>query len=160
MSRGRSGSGFNSVGAEAFWGALRASMQRLLGALEELSPEQLNWKPEAEGANSLFVLATHTMGNIAENVLEILGGRPVGRDREAEFRAGGDSAEALAQRWEELRRQVEPVLTGLTGADLERDYRHPRRGQVSGYTVCFVVADHAAEHAGQAELTRDLLRAR
>jgi hypothetical protein len=39
-------------------------------------------------------------------------------------------------------------------------YRHPRRGAISGREILIVVARHAAEHLGQAELTRDLWKAR
>jgi hypothetical protein len=37
--------------------------------------------------------------------------------------------------------------------------QHPRRGPLSGREILIVVARHAAEHLGQAELTRDLMKA-
>ncbi|MBN1310607.1 MAG: hypothetical protein JXB30_04240 [Anaerolineae bacterium] len=36
-------------------------------------------------------------------------------------------------------------------------HEHPRRGQMAGRAELIIVARHAAEHMGQAELTRDLL---
>ena len=41
--------------------------------------------------------------------------------------------------------------------DRERD--HPRYGTISGRELLVLVATHAAEHYGQAQLTRDLLKA-
>ncbi|CAN5843324.1 hypothetical protein BH10CHL1_BH10CHL1_01810 [soil metagenome] len=41
--------------------------------------------------------------------------------------------------------------------ELTRVRSHPRRGQITGREILLVVACHAAEHRGQAELTRDLL---
>ena len=37
---------------------------------------------------------------------------------------------------------------------------HPRRGTITGRDVLIVVARHAAEHWGEAQLTRSLLKAR
>jgi hypothetical protein len=82
----------------------------------------------------------------------------VSRDREAEFQtASGDGAE-LARHWTSLRPRIESVLAGLDGEVLDRVHPHPRRGTTTGREVLIVVARHAAEHLGQAELTRDLLR--
>ncbi len=38
-------------------------------------------------------------------------------------------------------------------------HHHPRRGWSTGREILLIVARHAAEHLGQAELTRDLLLA-
>ncbi len=50
-------------------------------------------------------------------------------------------------------------MTALSALDLEREVTHPRRGALTGRDVLIVVARHAVEHLGQAELTRDLARA-
>ncbi|MGA7669155.1 MAG: DinB family protein, partial [Nitrolancea sp.] len=108
----------------------------------------LNWRPPAPEANSLYALAIHTFGTVEENVVEILGGQPVNRQREAEFQAAGPSTAAIQQRWETLRPNLEAVLTLLTHADLQRTYSHPRRGEITGLAVLIVVARHTAEHLG------------
>lgn len=144
-----------------FWGYISRSLDRLVACLDGLDVDGLNWRPAAPEANSLYVLATHTLGNAAENLLEMLGNQPVGRDREAEFGvvAGADAAAMIAERWQSLRARIEAVLEGLPPDALDREYTHPRRGTITGREVLLIVARHAAEHLGQAELTRDLLRA-
>jgi hypothetical protein len=99
------------------------------------------------------------MGNAEENILQTLCGTPVGRDRDAEFAQAGIVAGVLA-RWEELRPRLAAALAGVARGELDRERPHPRRGTISGRAVLIVVARHAAEHLGQAELTRDLWRAR
>ena len=144
-----------------YWRKIAGSLDRLLATLDGLDEEQLNWRPPAPNANSLYALATHTLGNAEENLLGVLAGQPVERDREGEFRASGNSTAELRQRWAALRARIREALANLPPGALDRaDYQHPRRGAISGRKVLLIVARHAAEHAGQAELTRDLLLAR
>ena len=150
---------FTSPEVASFWRFIASSLTRLVAILDELSAEELNWRPPAPEANSLYALAIHTLGNVEENVLETLCGQPVHREREAEFRAAGSSAASVQDRWQALRPRLESALASLSAADLDRHYLHPRRDDETGREVLIVVARHAAEHLGQAELTRDLLRA-
>jgi DinB superfamily len=115
---------------------------------------------QAPGTNSLFILATHTVANTEENVLATLGGEPLRREREAEFQAyGGTASEPSRQRWALLRRRIEAALADLPPGALDTMRQHPRRGPLSGREILIVVARHAAEQLGQAELTRDLMKA-
>jgi uncharacterized damage-inducible protein DinB len=140
-----------------FWRYIVSSLDRLADLVAGLDEAELAWRPPARGANSLRVLAVHTFGNAEENLAGLLGGEDVSRDREAEFQtASGDGAE-LVRRWTSLRSRIENALAGLNGEALERAHPHPRRGMTTGREVLIVVARHAAEHLGQAELTRDLL---
>lgn len=142
----------------SFWGFIVDSVGGILACLDGLAEEDLNWRP-LENANSLYVLATHTMGNVTDNLLRILGGQDFHRQREAEFAARGTSPEPLKRQWLELQERIAIALARLTTDDLDRKYEHPRRGQLTGREMLIVVARHAAEHMGQAELTRDLLLA-
>jgi hypothetical protein len=142
-----------------FWRFIGSSLDRLVACLEGLSADELNWRPPAPEANSLYALATHTLGNAEENILETLGGQIVGRNREAEFAVAGSSSTEVAARWRELRERLAQALTDLPTGALDAEYPHPRRGTLTGRAILIVVARHAAEHLGQAELTRDLLRA-
>ena len=47
----------------------------------------------------------------------------------------------------------------MSAADFERAEIHPRRGVLTGREVLLIVARHATEHLGRAELTRDLAKA-
>ena len=68
------------------------TVDELVGCLEGFGEYEFNWSP-IDDANRPFVLATHTMGNIRQNVLGGLCDVPVQRDRDAEFVATGDSPE-------------------------------------------------------------------
>lgn len=139
--------------------ALADTITRLLACLDGLDAAQLNWRPPVEGGNSVYILAVHTLANVEESVIEVLGGEPVGRIREQEFVAQGDSAAALQARWAALQPRVRTTLTTLTPEILAREHRHPRRGLMSGRDVLLRTLRHAAEHLGHAELTRDWLKA-
>jgi hypothetical protein len=58
-----------------------------------------------------------------------------------------------------LRPRLAEALANLPPGALDASYSHPRRGTVTGRDILIIVARHSAEHLGQAELTRDLLRA-
>ncbi|HVX31418.1 MAG TPA: DinB family protein [Nitrolancea sp.] len=150
---------FASPELASFWVAIQETVDRLLATLDGLSAEQINWRPAAPEANPLSVLAIHTMGNVEENILETLCGQPVNRQRDREFQQSGASVAAIQERWRQLQPRIETALAPLTTDVLTAMHKHPRRDEESGYDVLILVARHAGEHAGQAELTRDLLRA-
>ena len=143
---------------DIFWHRIRHTVDELVACLEGLDGDSLNWSP-LDDANSLYVLATHTMGNVRHNLLNVLCGLPITRDRDAEFVATGGSAAEIEARWNELKARIEEAIEDLPAAELDRDRRHPHRGVITGREVLAVVAGHAAEHYGQAQLTRDLVRA-
>jgi len=144
----------------AYAGAIDDAISGVVDCLEGLGQEQLNWRPEAPGANSLWVLAVHSIANAEQAVLAILGGAPDTRDREAEFAAHGSSPEAARTQWEVARQELRAAIAKLSPADLEREHTHPRRGVMTGHQLLLLVIGHASEHRGHAGLTRDLLLAR
>jgi hypothetical protein len=134
---------------------------RIIATLDGLSGEDVNWKPPADATNSLYVLATHMLGNLHENIVHQLGGQPLDRDRDGEFRASGASAEQLQARWEQLKSEVAATFANLAPDALDREYTRPRSGEVlTGRKLMLNTAIHAGEHAGHAEMTRDLLKAK
>ncbi len=135
------------------------TLDRLVTCLDGLSEEQLNWRPAAPNANSLYALATHTLGNAEENILYTLFSKPSSREREQEFLARGHAADELLAHWRVLCEQIGQALLSLSNEDLREEHIHPRRGTITGLDILIVVARHTAEHLGQAELTRDLLLA-
>jgi uncharacterized damage-inducible protein DinB len=142
-----------------FWRYISSSIEQLLNTLDTLNAEEINWAP-LSNANSLYVLAIHTLGTTAENLLEVLCGQPVHRQRETEFAAQGTSTIQLRTQWESLHNEIRAQLEQLDDASLDEVRDHPRRGKVTGREVLIIVARHCAEHMGQATLTRDLILAR
>lgn len=143
----------------AFADPIIDAIARIIRCTEGMDTEGLNWRPPAPETNSLAVLATHTMATVEETVCGVLGGQPVPRDREAEFAARVDAAAPLLARWQTLQGRLRETLTSQPPDALNRTVNHPRRGPMSGRHLLITIAQHAAEHAGHAELTRDLYRA-
>ncbi len=144
---------------DALWHCIVGSLDRLIATLGGLDAEGLNWRPAGEGTNSLSIVATHLLANIQENVLVALHDRVTDRDRESEFRTVVPSADALQQRWRELREQAQASIAALHDDDLDALHEHPRAGSITGRRILVGVACHAAEHLGEAELTRGLWQA-
>jgi hypothetical protein len=142
---------------ESLWQYVSRSVDRIFLCLDGLNEDDLNWRP-LDHANSLFVIATHIVGNIEENILGVLCGEKIKRQREDEFRACGSVAGPIQQRWRELQNSITLHLAQLPPGILDQEYEHPRRGRITGRELLImVVIRHAAEHMGHAELTRDLL---
>jgi uncharacterized damage-inducible protein DinB len=141
---------------ELFWRYIKGSVDNIIKSLEGLDEADMNWKP-LDNANSLYVLAVHTIANVEENILGGLCGLKVDRRREEEFQAKGNSFETIQKRWQEVQKNISSHLGQISPGDLEKEYEHPRRGKVTGRDLLIVAARHAAEHMGHAELTRDLL---
>jgi hypothetical protein len=147
----------NEPEAVAFAGYICRTLDRIVACLDGLDADGLNWRPPAAGANSLYAIAAHALANTEENVLGVVCGLPVRREHEAEFAIQGNSADELVDRWCGLRERLETALAALLPGTLASTRRHPRRGTLPAREVLIVAARHAAEHQGQAELTRDLL---
>jgi DinB superfamily len=144
---------------ESFQRFTFGTIDDLVGSLEGLTAAELNWRPTAPGTNSLYAIATHVLGNAEENVLHTVCGLAVVRSRAAELAASGTTWEPVREQWRDLRERIEAALARLPAGDLDRERPHPRRGALTGHEVLLVVARHAAEHWGEAQLTKSLLRA-
>jgi hypothetical protein len=143
----------------SLWRFLTETLDRFAAVASEGPDAALHWAPPAADANSIAVLLVHTLGNVEEQVLEVLGGEAVHRRREAEFIEGDLSGVQLAGRWQEMRPRLEQALAGIDPGELDRERSHPRRGTITGRDALLLALRHAGEHLGQSELTRDLWRA-
>jgi 3-hydroxyisobutyrate dehydrogenase-like beta-hydroxyacid dehydrogenase len=143
---------------ESFQRFIFSTIDDLVGSLEGLSEAQLNWRPAAADTNSLYAIVTHVLGNAEENILMTVCGQTVSRSRAAELAARGTSWEPVRDHWRELRTRMAGALAALPAGELDRVRAHPRRGPLTGREVLLVVARHAAEHWGEAQLTRSLMR--
>ena len=149
----------NSREIDLYWHKTRDTVDEIVACLEGLDSDSLDWSP-LDDANSLYVLATHTMGNVRHNFLNVLCGLPITRDRDSEFVARGGSAVEIEASWNELKGQISDAIEELPPTELDRERDDPNRGIITGRELLIFVARHAAEHYGQAQLTRDLVKAR
>ncbi|MET8563885.1 DinB family protein [Streptomyces flaveolus] len=141
---------------------LRRAFDGMLGALEELGAGLGNTAPALPGANSPYSIAYHCVAVADYWLGHVVAGRRVDRDRPSEFTAKGDARR--------LRREVEALFARLE-ADLREslpsesprnappaDFEGPDR-PLSVRGVQLHVLEELAQHHGQVQITRDLLRA-
>ena len=145
---------------ESFEHFIVNTIDAIVGALEGLSEHELSWRPPAPATNSLYAIATHVLGNAEENLLGTLCRQPYTRNYAGEFTAAGPTPAAVRAQWTDLRERIAKSFEALTREDLDGPRSHPRRGLITGRDVLIVVARHTAEHWGEAQLTRSLLKAR
>lgn len=145
----------------AFVDPIVSAIERIIRCLDGLDTRGLNWRPPAQETNSLYVLAVHTMANAEEFILGLLAGEHIVRDRDAEFAAVADdsAAKSVRARWADLQVRLRHALSTFPASVLEKTITHSRRGELSGRATLILVAQHACEHVGHAELTRQLLDA-
>ncbi|HUG06982.1 MAG TPA: DinB family protein [Candidatus Limnocylindria bacterium] len=133
-------------------------VDRVIGATDGMDAAQVAWTPAAKGANSLLVLAAHTVGAAERHILVSIAGRKPGGTRDEEFAAKADIARVRA-RWDAVKRGIVEVLDSLPPGRLDDDLPGPVAVRSVQAMIVHAIA-HAAEHAGQAELTRDLVKER
>jgi hypothetical protein len=138
----------------ALYHELHAMMRELVRGMDHGT---LNWSPLPK-ANSLAVLATHTLGSERE-MIRALRGITSDRDRDAEFKVEAEAADLLSL-LDQADRELDEHVAALTAADLTelrpRGDRPPRPGVewlISNY-------GHAREHVAQMQLTKQLYDSR
>lgn len=133
-------------------------MARIVAALGD---DLANRRPELPGANSPYAILRHTIGVMDFWGGQVVAGRPVDRDREAEFRASGPVAGLVSAAGEARDRfRVSAALAEPgapprgTHAGMQPDELEVR---TQGHALLHVL-EEVTQHLGQLELTRDLLR--
>jgi hypothetical protein len=136
------------------------ALDNMVSILRELGDVGANKRPEFPGANTPYAIVTHCLG-----VMEFWGGasiagRPITRDREAEFRASGE-VEPLIARVEVARRQLADDVAGMDASappEIERAEKDAGRpyAERKGAVLLHVV-EELFQHLGHLEITRDLV---
>ena len=136
---------------------LEESLDMILSCVDGLARGDLQLAPAGGGTNSLQVIAAHSLANAERNVLATFCGEPYKYDRDAEFKAKDVSQVELQACWDSLRVRMRTSLAESDVSWLTRECSHARLGMVLGRTVLLQAARHAAEHVGEARLTRTLI---
>ncbi|MGH3328778.1 MAG: DUF664 domain-containing protein [Streptomycetales bacterium] len=143
------------------------ALDGMVKIVTDLGDERANRRPPLPGANSPYAILTHCLGVMDYWAGQLVAGRPVERDRDAEFAAAGPVA-GLSDRVTAARRRLRDDLRQggpdallcdepLTDAPPARYAGTPislRRG-----AALLHVFEELAQHHGQLEITRDLLLA-
>lgn len=121
--------------------------RRILLAMDQLSEEQLNWKPN-EQSHSIANLVLHIEGNIKERIAKGILNQNIVRDREAEFSAVFIPKAELTTRVEENFSFLTDIVSKLTDRELEQTQlvRNKERTNIDMLHQC---AAHYSEHMGQ-----------
>ena len=135
----------------------------MVAIAEQLGEDLVNVRPDLAGANSAYVIITHCIGLTDWWVGLMIAGRPVVRDRDAEFLAEGtvaQSRDAVAALLDRLRNDLAAMVPG---SPLRHPERLPDTWSVRDWTqdVALIhTLEELAQHHGQLELGRDILLAR
>jgi hypothetical protein len=150
----------------AYIESIRDRLEQIGGVVHGMSADELNYRPPAQGANSAWVLAVHAVGNARAWALGIACGRPVRRDRPAEFASSGADAAALLDDIDRSSQEIRAALASLDPARLGVRLVPPKElwgegepHEISVRDAILQVVEHASMHLGHLQLTRDLARA-
>lgn len=136
------------------------ALDGMIAIVTDLGDDLANRRPDLPGANSPYVILTHCLGVMRYYAAQAVAGREVDRNRDAEFRATGAVAD-LVRHAREVRRQFAADIATL---DPDAPPRLPVRGPVNPTRrtqggVLQHVYEELAQHLGQLQITRDVLRA-
>jgi hypothetical protein len=138
------------------------ALEGMVTVVTELGDDLANRRLDLAGANSPYAVLFHCLGVMEYWGGAMVAGRIIERDRDAEFRASGPVAE-LVRRTRQARRQLDADIAGLEplapprGTPEPEDAGLPLARTQGG--VLMHVYEELAQHRGQIEVTRDVLRA-
>ncbi len=139
-----------------------AHLDEMVAIAGELGDDLVIVTPPLPGANSPFAIVTHCVGVTDWWIGKHIAGRDVQRDRPKEFTATGtvdqlaDAVTGVKQRFHDDLAAYDP---GQPIADGER-YPADDVARTWNHEAALIhTLDELAQHHGQLELTRDLLRA-
>src|SRR5262245_28163083 len=139
------------------------ALNGMVAIVETLGDEGANRRPDLPGANSPYAILFHCLGVMEYWGGQVVAGRTVDRDRDAEFRASGPVADLIASAQQAQRRFRADIVTADPRARPLGG--HPTTGPdeleltSQGHALLHVM-EEVCQHLGQMELTRDLLRQR
>lgn len=150
------------ISVEDFLWFVDEALDGMVEVVESLGDELANRRPDLPGANSPYAVLAHCLGVMEYWGGELVAGRSIARDRDAEFRARGPVADLVA-RARRARQQLEADLAGVEPFDPPRGTPHAGDaalplGRTRGGALLHLY-EELAQHRGQMEVTRDVLLA-
>mgnify|MGYP001818516810 CR=1 FL=1 len=127
-----------------------------------LGDELVNTRPPLAGANSPYAIVTHCIGVTEWWVGLMIAGRQVVRDRDGEFVATGTLAELQQAVTAALERFEGDLAKFDSGSPIRHPERLPETSLARTWTqdaALIHTLEELAQHHGQLELSRDILRA-
>jgi uncharacterized damage-inducible protein DinB len=142
---------------EAAVDLLNDSLAAVDAAIADAPLEALAWRPPAEDANPLVVLAVHAMHSTRWWLSVATGAMMPERDRPSEFRATAADPDELRSFVERTSEECRVLLASAKRFDPAATWASPTDGEVvtRGWALLHAL-EHLREHAAQALLTRQL----
>jgi Protein of unknown function (DUF664) len=150
------------ITVEDFLWYVDGALDGMVAIVTELGDDLANARIDVAGSNSPYAVLTHCLGVMEEWAGHLVAGRPLDRDRDAEFRAEG-AVDDLVARTRRARRQLALDLAHfdppapLRGTADPEDVALPW-GRTQGGAL-FHLYEELAQHHGQMETSRDVLLA-
>ena len=150
------------ISVEDFCWYVDEALDGMAAIVTELGDELANRRLDTPGANSPYAVLTHCLGVMDYWGGHIVAGRAIQRDRDAEFRAAGPVDE-LVERTRRARRQLAEDIAELDPSAAPRGTLKAEDtclplGRTQGGALVHIY-EELAQHRGQMEVTRDVLRA-
>ena len=115
----------------------------------EALPREAVWSRPNPGSNSIGNLLVHLTGNVTEWILGGVGGRKISRYRSGEFaQTDGADGPKLLDNLEQVLREADSVIAGLSESDLQREIVIQDR-ETTVLAAVYHVVEHFAMHTGQ-----------
>jgi uncharacterized damage-inducible protein DinB len=133
--------------------------EQVKSLLEGLGQEALDWRPiegvDELATNSLTAMVIHLAGSETYWMKEVIGGKKIVRDRDAEFVTKGLSVPELQAKIEATGKVTAEILSALTEKQLEESRKWRDRSVSVRWCILHVI-EHYAQHLGHMQLTRQL----
>jgi hypothetical protein len=145
------------IGKDAYLSFCDEALVAMRDIVVGLGDDLANRRPDLPGANSPFAILTHCLGVCGAWASTTNLGEAVPRDRAAEFTATGPVAtlaDDTDRMRESLRQWVARAEVDSPPANPDRRDEYATQGE-----VLLHVYEELAQHLGQMEVTRDVLRA-
>lgn len=145
---------------------IRDRIADIHAALRDLSEDDLNRAPAVAGANSPYVIATHTFGNVRAWVLGIVCGQDLRRDRPAEFASRGTYADLgvaackLSGEIDEALQKLDPATLDDVITPTPELYGEGETHETTRRRALIHPLEHASIHLGHIQMTVQLLQDR
>lgn len=127
-------------------------------AVEPLSDGAINWRHPSL-SNTIGILLRHVAGSERYWIVQVVGGREVPRNRDAEFEHEHLSKAPLVADLRRAQQDVQDVLGRLTAADLLRSVDVTSRGSTRSVPRQWALLHslaHTAYHLGQIQLFKKM----
>jgi uncharacterized damage-inducible protein DinB len=126
-----------------------------------LTEREVNWA-HPRLSNTIGILLRHTAGSERYWIVQVVGGRTVDRDRDAEFGREPLGKDAVVADLRAAYEEARGVLEALKAADLTRTvefgYRDERRTEAASWALLHSLA-HTSYHLGQIQLYKKMAAA-